>query len=56
MKIDGNECILTRNYDADFCGISEEEAEVLRGMDEEYLENVQIVPIRPSLLTMSSEY
>ena len=49
------ENVLTNNCDAQFCGISEKEAEVLREMDEEYLRNVHIVPIRPSLLTMPSK-
>ena len=42
-----------RNYDADFCGIFEEEAEVLRGQNEEYLQKVHVVPIRPCVLTMA---
>ena len=56
LDIDG--IILGRNYDADFCGINEEEVELLREMndDEDYLQSVHIVPIRPSLLTMPSEY
>ena len=56
LKIFGLMSKLTENYDAEFCGISEEEAEELRTMDDEYLGNVHIVPIRPSLLTMQSEY
>ena len=54
LKFSGTESILRQNYDAEFCGISEQEAELLRGMDEEYLRSVQIVPIQPSLLTMQS--
>ena len=45
-----------RNYDADFLGIHEEEAELLRQKDEEFLRRVHIVPIRPSVLTMSSKF
>ena len=56
LKIHGGDCFVTRNYDADFLGINEEEAEELRGKDEEYLRTVQIVPIRPSLLTMKSKF
>ena len=45
-----------KRYDADFLGIHEEEVEFLRGQDEDYLRSVHIVPIRASLLTMSSEF
>ena len=38
-----------------FCGIHEEEAIYLRKQEKEFLEKVHIVPIQPSLLTMSSE-
>ena len=48
----GEDVTLTKNYDADFCGIHEEEAVELREMDEEYLRTVQIVSIPPALLTM----
>ena len=44
-----------RNYDSEFCGISEEEAEMLRHQDTVYLLNVHIVPIRPCLVTMLSK-
>ena len=37
------------NMDASFCGISWEEAEFLRQKDEEYLEAVHIVPIKPAI-------
>ena len=50
----GKNTFLERNCDADFCGIHEEEAELLRGMDEGYFKAVQIVPIRPCPLTMPS--
>ena len=52
LEIFGKNPTPTRNLDADFCGIHEEEAEALRKMDEDYLRKVQIVPIRVSLLTM----
>ena len=37
------------NMDATFCGISWEEAAVLRRQDEEYLKAVHIVPTRPAI-------
>ena len=37
------------NMDATFCGISWEEAAVLRREDEEYLKAVNIVPIKPAI-------
>ena len=40
------------NRDADFCGIFKKEVKVLWNMVEEYLKNVQIVPVRPCLSTM----
>ena len=55
LKISGKDMPRTRNFDADFCGIHELEAVELRKMDEEYLRAVQIVPVRPSLLTMKSK-
>ena len=56
LKISGSQITLTRNYDADFCGIHEEEASQLRKMDENYIRAVHLVPIRPSLLTMKRKY
>ena len=44
-----------RCHDDDFCGINNEEAELLREQDEEFLKAVHIVPIRPCLLTMPSK-
>ena len=44
-----------RNYDGDILGIPEEEAQLLRRQDDEYLRSVHIVPIRPSLLTMQCQ-
>ena len=55
LKVEGVSETLRQNYDAEFCGIFEEEAELLRAQDEEFLRTVQIVPIRPCLLTMRSE-
>ena len=55
LKISGTENILHGNYDADIIGISEEEVEILWRMEEKDLGQLQIVPIRPSLLTMSSK-
>ena len=52
LKIKGKADKPNSNYDAQFCGISEEEAELLREKDEEYLRAVNIVPIRPSVLTI----
>lgn len=45
----------TRNHDMDFCGIYEEEAEMLRHQDGVYLAKVHIVPVRPCLVTMLSK-
>ena len=42
-----------RNFDAEFCGIHQEEVELLWNMGEEYLRNVNIVPIRPCVSTMA---
>ena len=46
---------LDRYYDADFCGIHEEEAKYLRQKGDKFLRSVHIVPIKPCLATMSSE-
>ena len=54
LEISGNGNTLRRSYDADICGINAEEVELLWEKDEEYLKAVHIVPIRPSLLTMTS--
>ena len=43
---------LDENFDAEFLGIHEEEVDLLRQMDVESLEMVNVVPIRPSILTM----
>lgn len=47
--------ILARNFDADFLGIHHDEVELLRTLDAEVLEQMQIVPTRPSVLTMRRE-
>ena len=56
LKVHVRGCPKIKNNDAEICGVHEEEAENLRGMDDEFLRTVQIVPIRPSLLTMESKY
>ena len=43
------------NWDAEFCGINQEEVELLRGKEEEYLRNLHIVPVRPCVSTMKSK-
>ena len=40
------------NFDAEFLGISSEEVDILRQLDDESLEKINIVPIRPSVLTL----
>ena len=55
LNIHGRDNFLGQNYDADFCGVYEDEAELLRTKDEDYLRAVHIVPVRPCLLTMSSK-
>ena len=55
FSFEGKTNFLERNCDADFCGINEQEVELLRRMDEEYLKAVHIVPIRPCPLTMPSQ-
>ena len=42
-----------RNSDAEFCGIYEEEVELLWTESDEYLSNVHYVPVRPCLSTMT---
>ena len=56
LKFYGQNNSLNRNYDSDFCGIHEEEADLLRQEGKEYLERVHIVPIKPCLLTMPSTF
>ena len=43
-----------RNHDAAFCGIYEEEVQLLMAQTDEYLQAVNIVPVRPSVTTMLS--
>ena len=45
LKIVCKQVKLKRNFDAEFCGIHEEEAEMLRSQAEKYLRGLQIVPI-----------
>ena len=52
LTIGGADYFQALNYDAYFCGIFEEEALMLRGMDENYLKAVHIVPVRHCILTM----
>ena len=56
LLIFGKRNRLGRCWDYEFCGIHEEEVELLRNQPRAYLEVVQIVPIRPSILTMPSEF
>ena len=58
LKIKGHGNTLSWNYDAEFIGVHEEEAKLLRKRttDNDYLRQVHIVPIKPCLLTMSSKY
>ena len=41
---------IDRNFDFEFLGVNIEELEILREFDDEALEDVNIVPIRPSIL------
>ena len=47
---------LEGNFDAEFLGINPQEVEILRDLDDESLEKIQIVPIKPSILTMSGKF
>ena len=40
------------NFDAEFCGIYEDEVGLLWKKGEEYLKNVNVVAIRPCIATM----
>ena len=55
LSIYGSTVSITRNFDADFCGITEQEAEWLRRQPTRFLKKVHIVPIKPCLLTMKSK-
>ena len=55
LKFYGRWNILNRNYDLDFCGIHEDEANLLKLNSDEYLRSVHIVHIKPCLLTMPSK-
>ena len=54
LVITGDYNYLQRSYDADFCGINKEEVELLMDKDNEFLQAVHIVPIRPCIWTMTS--
>ena len=56
LEITGDYNFLERCYDADFCGIHEQEAEMLKEMGDEHLQRVKIVPIKPSIPTMRSKF
>ena len=43
---------LGENFDAEFLGLNQEDVNLLRQMDDESLDRMNIVPIRPSVLTM----
>ena len=43
------------NFDAEFLGINSEEVEILRQLDDDSLEKINIVPVRSSLLTLSGK-
>ena len=47
---------LKKNFDATFLGINPEECDLLRELDEKLLENMNIVPIRPCILTMPRKF
>ena len=55
LRIFGAKNFPNRHYDADLCGIHEEEAALLRQMNPDFLQHVHIVPIKPSLLSMTSK-
>ena len=44
---------LTGNFDSEFLGIYPQEVELLRELDDRALEKIQVVPIRPCVLTMA---
>ena len=44
-----------QNVDADFCGIHQEELELMRAMEVQELEKFQLVPIGPCVTTMKRE-
>ena len=55
LKITGPIACISQNYDAEFCGISWEEAEWLGEGGDDYLKKVHIVPIKPCLRTLPSK-
>ena len=52
LEITGGCNYLERCHDADFCGIDVQEAAWLALMNQDFLQHVHVVPIKPSLLTM----
>ena len=52
MEVTETEIELGLNFDAEFLGIHAEEVNLLRQMDDKSLEMMNIVPIRPSVLSM----
>ena len=44
------------NFDVEFLGISAEELESVRKLDDESLEKLQIVPVKPSILSMPRKF
>ena len=56
LKFFGTKNLLNRNYDNDFCGICEEEAEMLKRKGKKFLQSFHIVPIKSCLLTMPRKF
>ena len=56
LEITGGCNYLERCHDADFCGIDVQEAAWLALMNQDFLQHVHVVPIKPSLLTMPSTF
>ena len=49
--LEGNDAV-NCNFDAAFLGVHPEELDVLKELDDESLERINIVPVRPSIMTM----
>ena len=56
ISISVSEEAFSYNYDAYFLGIYPEEVEILKEMDDESLDQLNIVPVRPSVLTMPCKF
>ena len=56
LKVFGTNSFLNRNYDMDFCGIHEQEVEMLKRKGGKFLQSFHVVPIKPCLLTMQSKF